>query len=44
MLNHAEDNDWPPQGLKVPPQGGFTLGMVQAMSQGGITNLWRERI
>ena len=42
MLNHAEDNDWPPGGFKVPPQGYFTLGVVYAMSQGGIINFWQE--
>ena len=44
MLNHAKDNDWPPQGLKVhvPTRGCFTLSVVQAMSRGGITNLGRE--
>ena len=42
MLNLTEDNDWPPRGLKVPRRGCFTLGEVQAMFQGGITNVWRE--
>ena len=42
IVNHTEDNDWPPLGLKVPPWGWFTLGVVQAMSRGGIKNNWRE--
>ena len=42
MLNLTEDNDWPLRGLKVPPRGCFTLGEVQAMSQGGIKNVWWE--
>ena len=32
----TEDNDWPPRGFKIPPQGGFTLGEIQAMSRRGI--------
>ena len=42
MLNLAEDNDWPPRGLKVPPRGCFTLGEVQAMSRGGIIIFGRK--
>ena len=42
MLNLAEDNDWPPRGLKVPPRGCLTHGKVQAMSLGGITNFGQE--
>ena len=42
MINHAKQNDWPPQGFKVLPRGCFTLSMVQAMSRRGITNFWRE--
>ena len=44
MLHLTDDNDWPPWGLKVPPQGSFTLGEVQAMSWGGIKNNWQENM
>ena len=39
----AEVYVWPPRGLKVPPRGGFILGEVQAMSQGGILIFGRKK-
>ena len=42
MLHLAEDNDWTPRGFKVTPRGCFSLSMVQAMSQEGITIFLRE--
>ena len=44
MLHLAEDNDWLPRCLKVPPQGCFILGEVQAMSQEKNTKIWQENI